>query len=49
MSSDAIVMLKADHEVIRNLFRKFQAAGDQAVKTKAKIIGQKITPRRCHS
>ncbi len=28
MSSDAIVVLKADHKEIRNLFRKFQAAGD---------------------
>ena len=34
MSSDAIVVLKADHKEIRNLFRKFQAAGDKAVKTK---------------
>jgi hypothetical protein len=32
MSSDAIVVLKADHKEIRNLFRKFQAAGDKAVK-----------------
>jgi hypothetical protein len=30
MSSDAIVVLKADHKGIRNLFRKFQAAGDGA-------------------
>jgi hypothetical protein len=42
MSSDAIVVLKADHKEIRNLFRKFQAAGDQAVKKKAKIVGQII-------
>ena len=34
MSSDAIVVLKADHKEIRNLFRKFQAAGDKAVKKK---------------
>jgi hypothetical protein len=27
MSADAIVVLKADHKDIRNLFRKFQAAG----------------------
>ena len=40
MSSDAIVVLKADHKEIRNLFREFQAAGDNAVKTKAKIVGQ---------
>ena len=40
MSSDAIVVLKADHKEIRNLFRKFQAAGDKAVKQKAKIAEQ---------
>ena len=40
MSSDAIVVLKADHKEIRNLFRKFQAAGDKAVKQKAKIVEQ---------
>src|ERR1700748_2629998 len=28
MSSDAIVLLKADHKEIRRLFREFQAAGD---------------------
>jgi hypothetical protein len=40
MSSDAIVLLKADHKDIRNLFRKFQAAGDKAVKKKEKIAGR---------
>jgi hypothetical protein len=34
MSSDAIVILKADHKEIRTQFRKFQAAGDKAVKQK---------------
>ena len=43
MSSDAIVVLKADHKEIRNLFRKFQAAGDKAVKQKETIVGQIIT------
>ena len=42
MSSDAIVVLKADHKEIRNLFRKFQAAGDKAVKKKETIVGQII-------
>ena len=42
MSSDAIVILKADHKEIRNLFRKFQAAGDKAAKTKERIVGQII-------
>ncbi len=37
MSSDAIVVLKADHKEIRNLFREFQAAGVKAVKKKETI------------
>ena len=49
MSSDAIVVLKADHKEIRSLFRKFQAAGDQAVKKKAKIVGQIIELLTVHT
>jgi hemerythrin-like domain-containing protein len=49
MSSDAIVILKADHREIRDLFRKFQAAGDKAVKTKGKIAGQMIELLTVHT
>src|ERR1700745_1952547 len=49
MSSDAIVVLKADHKKIRDLFRKFQAAGDKAVKTKARIVGQIIELLTVHT
>jgi len=49
MSSDAIVVLKADHKEIRTLFRKFQAAGDKAVKTKEKIAGQIIELLTVHT
>src|ERR1700761_7074481 len=49
MSSDAIVILKADHKEIRNLFRKFQAAGDKAVKKKETIVGQIITLLTVHT
>jgi hemerythrin superfamily protein len=49
MSSDAIVILKADHKEIRNLFRRFQAAGDKAVKTKEKIAGQIIELLTVHT
>ena len=49
MSSDGIVMLKADHKEIRNLFRKFQAACDKAVKKKAKIVGQFIELLTVHT
>ena len=49
MSSDAIVVLKADHKEIRNLFRKFQAAGDKAVKKRSKIVGQIIELLTVHT
>jgi hemerythrin superfamily protein len=49
MSSDAIVILKADHKEIRNLFRKLQAAGDKAVKTKETILGQIIELLTVHT
>jgi hemerythrin superfamily protein len=38
MSTDAIVMLKADHKEIRRLFREFQGAGERAVKKKGKLV-----------
>ena len=49
MSSDAIVILKADHKEIRDLFRKFQAAGDKAVKTKEKTARQIIELLTVHT
>jgi hemerythrin superfamily protein len=49
MSSDAIVVLKADHREIRHLFRKFQAAGDKAVKKKSQIVGQIIELLTVHT
>lgn len=42
MSTDAIVLLKADHKQIRRLFREFEASGEKAVKKKTKIVGQII-------
>lgn len=45
MSSDAIVLLKADHKEIR-LFREFQAAGDRD-QEEGKIVGQIIEPSPC--
>ena len=49
MSSDAIVLLKADHKEIRRLFREFQAAGDKAFKKKAKIVKQIIELLTVHT
>jgi hemerythrin-like domain-containing protein len=49
MSSDAIVLLKADHKEIRRLFRGFEAAGDRAVKAKAKLVSQIIELLTVHT
>jgi hemerythrin-like domain-containing protein len=49
MSSDAIVLLKADHKEIRRLFREFEAAGDRAVKKKAKLVKQIIELLTVHT
>jgi len=49
MSSDAIVILKDDHKQIRRLFRDFEAAGETAVKKRAKIVGQIIEMLTVHT
>lgn len=49
MSSDAIVLLKADHKEVRRLFREFQAAGDKAVKKKATVVRQIIEALTVHT
>lgn len=49
MSSDAIVLLKADHKEIRRLFREFRASGDKAMKKKAKIVDQIIEMLTVHT
>jgi hemerythrin superfamily protein len=49
MSSDANVTLKADHKDIRRLFREFQDVGDNAVKTKAKLVRKIIKALTVHT
>ena len=49
MSSDAIVLLKADHKEITRLFREFQAAGDNAVKAKGRLVEQMISLLTVHT
>ena len=49
MSSDAITLLKADHKDIRRLFRDFEAAGDRAIKKKAKIVRKIIELLTVHT
>jgi hemerythrin superfamily protein len=49
MSTDAIVLLKADHKEIRRLFREFQSAGDRAVKTKGQLVSKIISLLTVHT
>lgn len=49
MSTDAIVMLKKDHQDVRRLFRDFKAAGDGAVKTKGKLVDKIIELLTVHT
>lgn len=49
MSTDAIVLLRADHKKVRKLFREFDAAGDKAVTKKAKLVRQIITELTVHA
>ena len=49
MSTDAIVMLKNDHKEILRVFRDFEQAGDDAVKTKGKLVDRIIELLTVHT
>lgn len=49
MSNDAIVMLKSDHQEIRNAFREFEKAGDGAYKTKGRLVDRIIELLTVHT
>jgi hemerythrin superfamily protein len=49
MSSDAIVLLKADHKEIKGLFSKFERAGDSATKTKGELVSKIIELLTVHT
>ena len=49
MSTDAIVLLKNDHKEIRRLFREFEQAGDNATKTKGRLVDQIIELLTVHT
>jgi hemerythrin-like domain-containing protein len=49
MSSDAIVLLKADHKQVRRLFREFETSGDRAVKKKARVVSQILEMLTVHT
>jgi hemerythrin-like domain-containing protein len=49
MSTDAIVMLKADHREIKNLFRRFKETGDRATARRGKIVDQILEALTVHT
>jgi hemerythrin superfamily protein len=49
MSNDAIVILKEDHQRIRALFRKFEAAGENADRTREKLVTEIIGELTAHT
>ncbi|MBJ7357827.1 hemerythrin domain-containing protein [Nocardioides sp.] len=49
MSTDAIVLLKNDHKEIRRLFREFEQAGDDATKTKGRLVDRIIELLTVHT
>lgn len=49
MSTDAIVILKGDHKEIREVFRKFERAGDDAEATKGKLVDRMIELLTVHT
>jgi hemerythrin-like domain-containing protein len=42
MSNDAIVLLKEDHKQVRQLFRDFESAGDDATTRKGELVDKMI-------
>ncbi|MEE4546903.1 hemerythrin domain-containing protein [Streptomyces sp. V4-01] len=46
---DAIVLLKEDHKTVEKLFKKFEGAGDNALKTKRDIADQVIAELTVHT
>lgn len=49
MSTDAIVLLKADHQQIREQFRRFTAAGENATAAKGRIVDKIIELLTVHT
>jgi hemerythrin-like domain-containing protein len=49
MSTDAIVLLKNDHKEIRRVFDQFEKAGENAHKTKGKLVDRMIELLTVHT
>ena len=48
-STDAIVMLKDDHKLILRTFKDFENAGDEAFKTKGKLVDRMVELLTVHT
>lgn len=46
---DAIALLKADHKTVEQLFRKFEQAGDGALKLKRRLVDQMVQALAIHA
>ncbi|GAB3146605.1 hemerythrin domain-containing protein [Amycolatopsis sp. NPDC004378] len=49
MSTDAIVLLKEDHQTVEKLFKRFEKAGDEAFKEKRKLVDAMIEELTTHT
>jgi hemerythrin superfamily protein len=49
MSTDAIVLLKADHKEVKKLFREFEGAGENATTRKGEIVDKIIELLTVHT
>ena len=49
MSTDAIVLLKADHKEVRRLFREFEDAGENATTKKGQLVSKIIELLTVHT
>jgi hemerythrin superfamily protein len=49
VSTDAIVLLKDDHKVVENLFKRFEKAGDNARAEKREIVDKIIEELTVHA
>ena len=49
MTTDAIVMLKDDHKEILSIFHDFEKAGDNALKTKGRLVDKLIELLTVHT
>lgn len=49
MSTDAIVLLKADHKELKAIFKQFQKAGEDATGKKGELVGRMIELLTVHT